>query len=208
MNKSTLSRATLGRLPMYLRYIRAQGDDRISASQMARVLNLGEVMVRKDLSSVCKQGRPKIGYPRQELLEMLEETLGTWEYVPVVIVGTGKLGRALMRYQGFDEFGLRIVAGFDIDARKHCMGECPVLPIGDLADYCGKKGVHVGVVAVPTQAAQAVCNQMVEAGIDAIWNFAPRRLSVPDGVLVHDENLALSLAHLCHNEGNGKRRGA
>ena len=75
MKKAMLSRAALSRLPMYLDYIRAQGDDRISASEMARVLNLGEVLVRKDLNSVCDKGRPKTGFPRRELLEALEEIL-------------------------------------------------------------------------------------------------------------------------------------
>lgn len=201
MNKTTLSRATLGRLPMYLRYLRAQSDAQISASEMARNLKLGEVLVRKDLRCVCDQGRPKIGYPRRELMERIEEILGSRGNVPVVVVGAGKLGRALMRYRGFEDFGLRILAGFDSDPGKQdaADGECPVLPMEGLREFCRANGVRVGVVAVPEAAAQQVCDSMIDAGLTTLWNFAPRSLATPAGVSVQNENLALSLAHLCLN---------
>ncbi len=199
MKRENLSKATLGRLPIYLRYLRARSDDRVSAAEMARVLNLGEVTVRKDLSRVCSQGRPKIGYPRQELVENLDELLGTRDRVSVVVAGAGKLGRALMRYPGFEDFGLRIVAGFDSDPAKLAPNrkECPVLPIERMAGYCRENDVRVGVIAVPESAAQAVCDRLIEGGVTAVWNFAPYPLKTPKGVNVQNENLALALAHLC-----------
>ena len=199
MMRESFSKATLGRLPLYLRYLRAQSDERVSAAEMARVLNLGEVMVRKDLGKVCCQGRPKIGYPRQKLVESLEELLGARDRVSVVVAGAGKLGRALMRYPGFEDFGLRIVAGFDSDPAKLLPDreECPVLPIESMAGYCRENDVRVGVIAVPESAAQMVCNQLIEGGVTAVWNFAPCPLKTPKGVSVQNENLALSLAHLC-----------
>ena len=205
MKRESLSKATLGRMPIYLRYLRAQSGERVSAAEMARVLNLGEVMVRKDLSRVCSQGRPKIGYPRQELVENLDELLGTRDRVSVVVAGAGKLGRALMRYPGFEDFGLRIVAGFDSDPAKLVPDreECPVLPIESMAGYCRENDVHVGVIAVPESAAQAVCDRLIEGGVTAIWNFAPYPLKTPKGVTVQNENLALSLAHLCLASGRG-----
>lgn len=207
MKRENLSKATLGRLPIYLRYLRARSDDRVSAAEMARVLNLGEVMVRKDLSRVCSQGRPKIGYPRQELVENLDELLGARDRVSVVVAGAGKLGRALMRYPGFGDFGLRIVAGFDSDPAKLVPDreECPVLPIERMAGYCREHDVRVGVIAVPESAAQMVCDRLIEGGVTAIWNFAPYPLKTPEGVSVQNENLALSLAHLClaGRRGNG-----
>ena len=207
MKKSTLSKATLGRLPMYLRYIRSQSTEYISASEMARTLNLGEVLVRKDLGSVCDLGRPKVGYPRRELLQTLEDTLGVRECVPVVLAGTGKLGRALMRYRGFEDFGLRIVAGFDVDPDKLNLSDASdlVLPMEQLDTFCRQHGVRVGVITVPAFAAQAVCDRMVEAGITAIWNFAPCRLSVPEGISLRHEDLALSLAHLYLGRRPGAR---
>ena len=173
---------------------------------MARTLNLGEVLVRKDLYCVCDKGRPKIGYPRRELLENLEEILGAGRRLPVVVAGAGKLGVALMRYRGFSDFGLCIVAGFDNDPRKLDAGhpDCPVLPLEEMASFCAANGVNVGVITVPAEAAQAVCERMIDSGITAIWNFAPCELSVPEGIAVQSENLALSLAHLCL--GVGKER--
>lgn len=202
MRKTTLSKAALGRLPMYLNYIRAQSTERISSAEMARVLGLGEVMVRKDMNCVCDQGRPKIGYPRWELIRNLEALLGAGHAVPVAVVGAGKLGRALMGYRGFSEFGLNIVAGFDSDPQKldATATDCPVLPMDHLEDTCRREGVRVGVIAVPAVSAQAVCDRLVACGITSIWNFAPYPLSVPDGVTVQSENLALSLAWLCLGE--------
>ncbi|MBR1821075.1 MAG: redox-sensing transcriptional repressor Rex [Clostridia bacterium] len=206
MKKTTLSKATLGRLPMYLRYIRSQSDERISASEMARVLKLGEVLVRKDMNCISDQGRPKIGYPRQELLANLEEILGSRDCVPVVVVGAGKLGLALMRYKGFQDFGLRIIAGFDSDVQKVDASheECPVLPVGRLERFCRENGVRVGVIAVPEAAAQSACDALIASGVTSIWNFAPCQLTTPDGVAVQNENLALSLAHLCLGERGGR----
>ena len=205
MKRESLSKATLGRMPIYLRYLRAQSGERVSAAEMARVLNLGEVMVRKDLSKVCSQGRPKIGYPRQELVETLEELLGARERVNVVVAGAGKLGRALIRYPGFEDFGLRIVAGFDSDPAKLISNrdECPVLHIDGMAAFCRENDVRVGVITVPESAAQTVCDRLVEGGVTAIWNFAPYPLRTPEGVAVQNENLALSLAHLCLAGGRG-----
>ncbi len=202
MTNGNLSRATLGRLPFYLRYLRARDDEWVSAAEMARALNLGEVMVRKDLGRVCSQGRPKIGYPRQELVSTLEDILGIRGRVSVVVAGAGKLGRALMRYRGFDDFGLHIVAGFDSDpARLDSQGDCPVLPIEEMEGYCRQRGVRVGVITVSEGAAQTVCDRMVAGGITAIWNFAPYQLQTPRNIVVQNENLALSLAHLCLGSG-------
>ena len=202
MRNDNLSKATLGRLPIYLRCLRAMDDERVSAAEMARALNLGEVMVRKDLGRVCSQGRPKIGYPRQELVSTLEDILGIRGRVSVVVAGAGKLGRALMRYRGFDDFGLHIVAGFDSDpARLDSQGDCPVLPIEEMEGYCRQRGVRVGVITVSEGAAQTVCDRMVAGGITAIWNFAPYQLQTPRNIVVQNENLALSLAHLCLGSG-------
>ena len=102
--QGTLSRATLGRLPMYLRYIRRTNTDKISATQIAKGLGLGEVQVRKDLASVCAEGLPKVGYPVSALRRDMERALGVNVPVSAVIVGAGKLGSALMEYDGFAEY--------------------------------------------------------------------------------------------------------
>ena len=194
-----ITKATLRRLPLYLQYIRSSvREERTSASAIARGLGLGEVLVRKDLSLVCEAGRPKLGYQTETLSSALEEILGVHQYVPAVIVGAGRLGSALMGYDGFAEYGLEIAAAFDCDPQKEgtTYGGKTVYRMDQLADYCREHNIRIGVLTVPAQAAQEVCNEMIQSGITAIWNFAPRALDVPEHVTVQQENLALSLAHL------------
>ncbi len=110
--QSTLSKATLGRLPMYLQFIRRMDAEKVSATQIAKGLGLGEVQVRKDLASVCTAGLPKVGYPVSILRRDMEKALGVDVPVPAVIVGAGKLGTALMDYDGFSDYGVDIAAAW------------------------------------------------------------------------------------------------
>ncbi|MBQ9526690.1 MAG: redox-sensing transcriptional repressor Rex [Fretibacterium sp.] len=194
-----ITKATLSRLPLYLQYIRSSvREGRTSASAIARGLGLGEVLVRKDLSLVCEAGRPKLGYQTETLSSALEDILGVHRSVPAVIVGAGKLGLALMGYDGFAEYGLEIAAAFDCDPKKvgtRYAGKT-VYPMRRLAAYCQVHSVRIGVLTVPAPVAQEVCDEMIQSGITAIWNFAPCALEVPEHVTVQQENLALSLAHL------------
>ena len=199
MKQTAITRATLGRLPVYLQYIRSYvRDETISASAIARGLGLGEVQVRKDLSLVCAESKPKIGYQTEKLLSDLEEVLGVQTPTPAVVVGAGKLGLALLDYEGFSEYGLKIVAAFDTDTKKvgtEFAGK-PICPMEQLTDYCGRHDIHIGILTVPASVAQKVCENMTQSGITAIWSFAPCKLIVPETVTIKQENLALSLAHL------------
>lgn len=195
MARSEIARATLGRLPLYLRYLKGLSSDspNISATAIAKDLELGEVQVRKDLSAVCGAGRPKIGYDVAALCESIEHALGTHTECEAVIIGAGKLGMALLGFSGFLEYGISISRAFDKDPAKR---SSTVLPLEELSAYCRRHQVEVGIIAVPAEAAQAAADALVENGIRAIWCFAAEKLSVPEGVIVQYENLALSLAHL------------
>ena len=187
MTKSNITRATLGRLPIYLEYIKTHiSTEMTSAAEIARGLGLGEVQVRRDLNMICKEGRPKVGYPTRSLVSDLESALGKNEFIPVVVIGAGKLGRALQGYDGFAEFGLNIVAAFDIDKEKTDVRDKahPIYPMDQFADYCRRCGIGIGIITVPAHEAQAVCDLMVSCGITAIWNFAPCRLAVPEKITV------------------------
>lgn len=201
MNQASVTRATLGRLPMYLEYLRSldlSAAPNTSATIIAKALGLGEVQVRKDLSSVSGDGKPKIGYVTSELIEKLECFLGLNEHAKAVIVGAGKLGSALHEYNGFVKYGIDIVAAFDKNPENEVSSADgkTVLSMSKLTSFCQKEGVRIGIITVPVSAAQEVCDKLVESGICAIWNFAPIALSVPEGVIVKQENLALSLAYL------------
>lgn len=153
--------------------------------------------VRKDLGIVSGEGRPRLGYVRDALARDMEAALGLDSLEPVILVGAGKLGKALIGYPGFRRFGFSILAAFDDDPRKQAPGEKqPVFPMTELAEYCETNHVVIGIITVPETAAQKVCDKMTAAGITEIWNFAPCRLEVPEGVSVQQENLALSIAHL------------
>lgn len=198
MNGYSIPKATLGRLPQYLQYIKGLSQENVSATAIARGLSLGEVQVRKDLAVVSGAGKPKIGYERTKLIDDIERNLGYERLTNAVLVGAGKLGRALLDYDGFEEFGVRIVAGFDCNEQVLPLGKNAktILPIKDIGTYCAQNNVKLGIVTVGQGSAQDVCDKLVASGIEAIWNFAPCSLKVPRGVLLKQENLALSLAYL------------
>lgn len=190
-----ISKATLGRLPTYLKYLQSlpPHHTEISATSIARELSLGEVQVRKDLASVCGNGKPKIGYRVSELTDGIENVLSERAPREAIIVGAGKLGTALLGYSGFSEYGINVQKAFDSNKSKCGQN---VLPISELRSYCALHQVELGILTVPPAVAQEVAEEMVRSGIRAIWCFSSSHLDVPNEVTVQYENLALSLAHL------------
>jgi len=206
-----ISKAALGRLPIYLNYLKSSvTSPTVSASVIAHGLGIGEVTVRKDLNLVSGEGRPRIGYFTGDLIDCIEQALGLCSSIPAIIVGAGKMGCALQAYGGFAQFGFHVLACFDSNVSK-LSSEDPshlVLPMEELEPFCRKHGVHLGVITVPETAAQSVCDRMIRSGITEIWNFAPCRLRVPDTVTVQQENLALSVAHLHMSARNRQAKAA
>ena len=201
MNGYTISKATLGRLPTYLQYLRSlppKHNETISATAIATALSLGDVQVRKDLAAVSDAGRPKVGYETEILIRDIERQLGCEKQTNAVLVGAGKLGRALLDYDGFEDFGVKIIAGFDCNETCFRLpnSSTEILPIDDLESYCKENDVRLGIITVGQGSAQEVCDKLVASGISAIWNFAPCPLNVPAVIALKQENLALSLAYL------------
>lgn len=200
MNGNAVTRATLGRLPIYLKYLKSICLEQscVSAPNIAKALGLGEVQVRKDLCSISGAGKPRIGYVTGELIESIEGYLGRSSKCQTVIVGAGKLGRALLDFGGFEEFGLEIAAAFDINIKTKELSatEKPIYPMEEFERFCYCYGIKVGIITVPESEAQGVCDLMVKNNITAVWSFAEGQLMVPHGVALRQENLALSLAHL------------
>lgn len=197
-----ISRATLKRLPTYLSYLKAlpsEASANISATALAAGLHMGEVQVRKDLALVSDGGRPKIGYNREHLIADIENFLGYGNSNDAVLIGAGKLGRALLGYGGFAEYGLNIVTAFDANDTLigTTNGGKPIMHLSRLGEVCQRYKIKIGIITVPAEYAQGVCDLLIENGILAIWNFAPKHLNVPDGILVQNENMAASLALLC-----------
>ena len=206
MKKAAVSKAALGRLPQYLAFLRQLPPDAfpsISATAIARNLCLGDVQVRKDLASVSGAGKPRIGYRTAELIAQIEDVLGCHKATKAVLVGAGKLGRALLQFDEFQKYGVEILAAFDSNEQILSLsGKTEILPMNLFETFCKTQNVQIGIITVGEGSAQDVCDRMVKSGITAIWNFAPCKLSIPPGVLLQNENLALSLAklnnQLCH----------
>lgn len=200
MERKEISKAVLKRLPGYLSYLKAIPDGAsayISATALASALGMGEVQVRKDLAMVSDGGRPKIGYLRSSLIDDIEQFLGYDNTTDAVLIGAGKLGQALLDYTGFAEYGVRILAAFDICPASDCTsGGKPILSMDQLKSFCDEHKVRMGIITVPAPHAQGVCDQLIACGIRAVWNFAPTHLDVPANILVQNENMATSLAVL------------
>lgn len=198
MSQQCVSKATLGRVPLYLNYLHSLNGEKknISATFIANALNLGEVQVRKDLSAVSGKGRPKTGYDTKGLIAALEACVNKKTDCQAIIVGAGKLGKALLSYGGFSVYGINIMAAFDKNPVPDKDIRKPIYPMDELEGFCYRNGIKVGIIAVPKESAQQVCDILVKNNITAIWLFAPVDLKVPSYVTAKREDLALSLAHL------------
>ncbi len=199
--KKEISIETLKRLPLYWNYLKSLkegGPGHISATQIASALDLYDVQVRKDLACVSSKGKPKIGYQTKELVTDIEQFLGYNSKDCAALVGVGNLGRALMSYTGFRDYGLDICVAFDADEGiiGTKVNDKEIFSVADLPQICQEKKVRIGIITVPGEAAQTVCDGLIAGGALAIWNFAPVKLKVPDNILVHNENMAVSLALL------------
>lgn len=193
--------ASVARLPKYLAYLKVKLKQQvrtISSTQIAEDLRLYPVQVRKDLQLASDSGKPKVGYPLETLIADLERFLGYHNERDAFLVGAGRLGRALLGYPQFAEFGLSLLAAFDVDPAligTEIEGK-PVFSIEKLPDLARRMGVQIGILTVPESAAQAACDKLIEGGVRAIWNFTVALLQVPEGTIIHNENLAVSLAAL------------
>ncbi len=197
-----LSMQALRRMPAYLYYLKtlhAEGIPSVSAGKAAEFFHYSEIQVRKDFAAVSTaRGKAKTGFSVKELIDGIELYLGFRNTKEALLAGTGRLGRALLHYDGFAAYGLSIVAAFDNDPEmvgKVINGK-HVLSAEKISDTCSRLKTNIGIIAVPAPQAQIVCDQFVAGGAKAIWNFAPRNLTVPEGILVQNENMAVSLAIL------------
>ncbi len=204
MDRPGIPRPSLGRLPLYYRFLVQAGEAGravVSSDEMGQALGLPAAQIRKDLSYLRELGRRGVGYDVGVLLDGLREALGLGHQKGAIVVGAGHLGQALASYAGFSVYGMRIVALFDDDPAKIGMWVAgrPVLPMHLMPATVLRLGIQLGIIAVPAWAAQAVADAMVAAGIMAILNLAPARLSASQGVWLEHEDLASRLAALAYH---------
>ena len=202
IDNKDISKATLNRLPSYLKYL-YQLDKlnvaTVSSTTIANGLNLNPVQVRKDIALVSSvAGKPKMGYVTKEIIADLESFLGYNNTHDAILVGVGGLGKAFLGYGGFENYGLNIVAAVDNNEKlvNTRINGKPVYDVSRLQSIVARFNIKIGIITVPSYAAQEVADRMVAAGIKAIWNFASVHLNIPSDVALKNEDLASSLALL------------
>ena len=185
---------TLRRLPWYLAYaqlVLKEGESFLSSTQIAKNIAVDASMVAKDLSYVQISGKTRVGYDVKELVDILEEFLGFTNSHNAYLFGVGSLGGALMHDNGLAQFGLEIVAGFDVryELSGTSINRVPIHHIDKFEELQKQTGVNIGILTVPVDKAQAVSEIMIAGGIQAIWNFTPYRIRVPENVIVQNTSI-------------------
>ncbi len=201
--RSEIPRKTIYRLSAYLRCLARLKQNSIrtvSSEALAKAAGVKSTQLRKDLTYFGQFGTRGLGYDVEQLSRLVSDLLGTNSLQPVVLVGVGNLGLALLSYRGFEQEGFDIIAGFDQDLhrKRNKRIRQPIYSMDKLAEIVRERGVRMAILTVPPSEAQQVARELVDCGITGILNFAPVVLEVPDDVMVNNVNLAIELEHLCY----------
>jgi redox-sensing transcriptional repressor len=201
--KFVIPQKTVYRLSLYFRIVERLYQNRIetvSSAALAKAAGVKPTQLRKDLTYFGQFGTRGLGYKVESLVTQLASVLRTARFQPVILVGAGNLGSALIHYDGFAKEGFEIVAAFDIrpDRAKSGSLKIPMLPMDHLKEFISEHSVKLAILTVPGTNAQAVTNELVDAGIQAILNFSPSILQVPSNVVVNNVNLAIELENLSY----------
>lgn len=199
MKYKELTRNRLSRYPLYLKYLilkRNSNQQTISPTEIALDLKISKESVRKDFQVISKEsGLPKIGRKVDHLIRDIENFLGYHKKTNAIVIGAGNLGKAILSYKGFTDYGIELVAAFDISSNviDKKINNIPVYSIDKIKDF---KNIEVAILSVPKESAQEIADLVVKSGIKAIYNFSPIYLVVNDDVLVETVDIASSIAYL------------
>lgn len=198
----TINRKTILRLSRYrnaLQRFAALGFTKVFSEYLAESIGSTSSQVRKDFSTFGMTGNKRGGYLITELLDKLNVILGKIDTKKVILAGAGNLGKALLKYKGFESDGIRIVACFDIDPSKWNPAlPIPILPLTDMENYIRFHGIEIGIIATPEIVAQEVFTMLVNSGIRGVLNFAPLQLKNDSGCYVHNINLEMELENIIY----------
>jgi redox-sensing transcriptional repressor len=198
-----IPRRSIYRLSVYLRCLerlKENGIATVSSEALSKAAGVKPTQLRKDLTYFGQFGTRGLGYPVNELSDKIIDALGTNHLQPVVLVGVGNLGSALLAYKGFEKAGFEIVAALDSDPKRKRSKELqiPIVDIAQLETTIQSRKVKMAVLTVPATTAQEVANRLCAAGVTAILNFAPIILQTPEHVIVNNVNLAIELENLSY----------
>jgi redox-sensing transcriptional repressor len=195
-------RLVLERLMRYHRFLaetRARNaPPTVTSAEIAAALDIDPTQVRKDLGAIGLRGTGRVGFGADDVVHRIREFLAFDRTHLAILVGAGHLGGALMAYTGFARYGLRIVAAFDADKTKtgQVIAGCTVRNMKGMRAFVQRHRIRLAVVTTPASVSQKVADRLVAAGVTAIWNFSPIRLTVPHGVFVRNEHISLGLSEL------------
>ncbi|MEO6788215.1 MAG: redox-sensing transcriptional repressor Rex [Chthoniobacteraceae bacterium] len=203
MQKTDIPRKTIYRLSIYNRALQRLRENRVatvSSDALATAAGVKPTQLRKDLTYFGHWGTRGLGYNVGELSVAITGILGMAKLQPVILVGAGQLGTALLRYGGFAREGFEVVAAFDQDVRRKRPRDVdiPILPMEKLAGFVRERSVKLAILTVPGNVAQEVANRLIECGVQAILNFAPAVLHVPERIVVNNVDLAIQLENLSY----------
>lgn len=201
MKTEKISEAVVRRLPIYLRYLyqlKLSNIQTVSSKEFGRKLDLNPAQIRKDLAYFGEFGKKGIGYDVNYLIEKIRHILKLDRIINVALVGAGNLGRALCNYNIYQRDLMKITAVFDDHPSKvgQVLNHLPIKPMSELEQTIQQLDIRIGIITVPSSEAQQVANQFVQAGIEAILNFAPVGLKVPDEIRVHHADFTTELLSL------------
>ena len=203
MHKSDIPRKTIYRLSLYnrvLQRLRDSGQGTVSSQALATAAGVKPTQLRKDLTYFGQWGTRGLGYNVEGLSKAITGVLGMAKLQPVILVGAGQLGTALLRYGGFAKEGFEVVAAFDadVDRKRPRDIKVPILPDTQMTAFIRERSVKLAILTVPGSVAQQVANELIAAGVQAILNFAPAVLHVPEGIVVNSVDLAIELENLSY----------
>ena len=195
----------LERLIRYYRYLSEVTARKnvitITSAQLGAVLDIDPTQVRKDFGAIGLMGISRVGYEVCDVCRAIRLVFGFDRPYSAILIGAGHLGNALLSYPGFARYGLRIVAAFDNDPKKAgtSIAGVEVQGIRSIKPFIRKHGTHMAILTTPVGVSQAMTDRLVSAGIKAIWNFSPTRLSAPKDVLIRNEHISLGIAQLAYH---------
>lgn len=194
MVKKTITKSVIERIPVYLNYLNKLDESGlISATILAKKLGMGEVQVRKDLNKISGSGKPKIGYKVIDLKNDIKKLMNQKENTNVIIIGAGKIGMALYNYIGFQKNHFNIVGIFDNNPTKI---NNDVISINNLEEFCKTKKIDIAIIAVSSENAQSICDEIAKVGIKGILNFTDQKLNIPDDIKLRNVDIVAELIAL------------
>jgi len=197
----SISETVIRRMPVYHRYLKElieDGVERVSSKELSGLTGFSASQIRQDLNNFGGFGQQGYGYNTKALKDQVDKILGIDKSYKSIVIGAGRLGQAIARYNGFRDSGFNVISLFDIKDDIEDISGIKVRNMKDLENYIRYEGVDVAIITVPREVCEEVADRVIDAGVKGIWNFAPYDLKGPEGIVVENIRLNDSLLTLSY----------